>query len=199
MHLASSGHTGERGIQTRGRLIEAMLGIINEGGIPASASVRSIARRAGVTEAVLYHYFPTKDAMFREVWETTLAPMVEQKRALLSAAAGSTSDVLRDWIRITYEQFDGDPAAFHFVFLSEGTANWREDPIYGIQGDLLGNWMATALDAARIAPLSHSRALHCFVDLLLGVPRRIRHGDLDGPATAYVDETLAASLRVLGI
>jgi hypothetical protein len=37
------------------------------------------------------------------------------------------------------------------------------------------------------------------VDLLLAVPRRIRSGDLDGPAIAYVDETLAASIRVLGI
>jgi AcrR family transcriptional regulator len=199
MRVASSGQIGARGIQTRRRLIEAMLELVNEGGMPVAASVRSIARRAGVTEAVLYRYFPTKDAMFREVWETTLAPMVEQKRVLLAEASGSPAEVLRDWIRITYEHFDRDPSAFHFVFLSEGTADWRDDPVYGVQGDLLGNWMVDVLDLGRLKPLSHTRALHCFADLLLAVPRRIRHGDLDGPATAYVEETLAASTRVLGI
>ncbi len=198
-NVAISGQIGERGIQTRTRLIEAMLELVNEGGLPAAASVRSIARRAGVTEAVLYRYFPAKEAMLREVWETTLKPMAEQKRALLAEASGSPTEVLQDWIRITYEQFDQNPAAFHFVFLSDGTANWREDPIYSVQGELLGNWMTGVLDPARIAPLSHTRALHCFVDLLLAVPRRIRSGDLDGPAIAYVDETLAASIRVLGI
>ncbi|MDP6602308.1 MAG: TetR/AcrR family transcriptional regulator [Phycisphaerales bacterium] len=175
-----------------------MLELVNEGGMPAAASVRSIARRASVTEAVLYRYFPTKDAMLREVWETTLAPMVKQKRDLLAVPSESPAKVLGDWIQITYEQFDRDPAAFHFVFLSEGTADWRDDPIYRVQGDLLGTWMASAFDAKQIAPLSHSRALHCFVDLLLGVPRGIRFGDLPGPATAHVEETLAASARVLG-
>jgi AcrR family transcriptional regulator len=175
-----------------------MLELVNEGGMPAAASVRSIVRRAGVTEAVLYRYFPTKDAMLREVWETTLAPMVKQKRGLLDDCSESPAEVLEAWIQITYEQFDRDPAAFHFVFLSEGTANWRDDPIYRVQGDLLGTWMASALDAKQIAPLSYSRAVHVFVDLLLGVPRSIRFGELTGPATAHVKETLAASARVLG-
>lgn len=77
MHVVGVGQIGERGIQTRKRLIEAMLGLVNEGGMPVVVSVRAIASREGVTEAVLYRYFPTKDAMFPEVWDTAHASMVE--------------------------------------------------------------------------------------------------------------------------
>ncbi|MBT5382593.1 MAG: TetR/AcrR family transcriptional regulator [Phycisphaerae bacterium] len=176
-----------------------MLGLVNEGGMPVVASVRSIASRAGVTEAVLYRYFPTKDAMFREVWETTLTAMVEQKRSLLENPLENPAELLRNWIRITYEQFDQDPAAFHFVFLSEGTAAWRKDAVYSVQGELLGAWLESTIPTEQFAPLDQMAALHCVVDLMLAVPRRIRDGCTDGPAIAHVDYTVAAITRVLGI
>jgi len=189
----------KRGSQTRQRLIDSMLGLVNEGGMPVAASVRSIARRAGVTEAVLYRYFPNKDAMFREVWESTLAPMVDEKRQLLDQASCDPRHVLRDWIRITYEHFDRDPAAFHYVFLSEGTAVWREDPSYGVQGDLFSEWLERSIERDSLGPLQCVRARDYFVAILLSVPRRIRSDDLKGPAAAFVDETLHAACRLLGL
>jgi len=190
---------GARGTRTRQRLIDAMLDLVNEGGMPVAASVRQIARRAGVTEAVLYRYFPNKDAMFREVWDAALAPMVEQKRVLLQDSTGSPVEILRDWIRISYEHFDQDPAAFHYVFLSEGTADWRDDPAYSVQGDLFGDWLSQVIPTESLKPLSHTRSRDYFVALLLSVPCRIRHGGLQGPATAYVDETLVGACRLLGL
>jgi len=173
-----------------------MLDLVNEGGMPVAASVRSISRRAGVTEAVLYRYFPNKDAMFREVWERTLSPMVLQKRRLLEDAESEPAEVLRDWIRITYEHFDEDPAAFHYVYLSEGTATWREDPAYREQGDLLRDWIASVIPAEAIAPWTHSRARDYFASLLHSVPRKIRMGDLEGPAVGYAGETLEGAKRL---
>jgi AcrR family transcriptional regulator len=193
----SGGNIDERGAQTRQRLIDSMLELVNEGGMPVAVSVCSIARRAGVTEAVLYRNFPNKDTMFREVWDYVLAPMVEEKRRLLRSASGPVQDVLREWIQISFQHFDQDPAAFHYVFLSEGTATWRDDPAYGVQGDLFGDWLAGTIDAANIAPLTHTRARDYFAAILLSVPRQIRLGDLDGPAIAYVDETLMAALNLL--
>ena len=190
---------GERGTRTRSRLIDAMLELVSEGGMPVAASVRAIARRAGVTEAVLYRYFPNKDAMFREVWDSALAPMVEEKRQLLEQPGGSVEATLRDSIEISYRHFDEDPAAFHYVFLSEGTASWRDDPAYGAQSTLFADWLAAKVDADAITPLSHSRACDYFVSVMLSVPRRIRLGKLEGPAEAYVDETLASAKRLLGI
>ncbi|MDP7029215.1 MAG: TetR/AcrR family transcriptional regulator [Phycisphaerales bacterium] len=176
-----------------------MLQLVSEGGMPVAASVRSIARRAGVTEAVLYRYFPNKDAMFREVWDSTLAPMVEEKRQLLAAAESSAVDTLRSWIEISYRHFDQDPAAFHYVFLSEGTATWRSDPSYGVQSALLKAWLETHVDAAAIAPLSHERACDYFVSIMLSVPRRIRLGKLEGPASTHTAEALTVAQRLLGL
>jgi AcrR family transcriptional regulator len=190
---------GKRGSQTRQRLIDSMLSLVNEGGIPAAASVRAIARRAGVTEAVLYRYFPNKEAMFREVWDTVLVPMVDEKRRLLECATGDPRAILRDWIRITYEHFDRDPAAFHYVFLSEGTAAWRQDPAYGVQGEIFGEWLSGVVQRDALGPLQYTRARDYFVSLLLSVPRHARAGDLDDPAVAHVDETLFAACRLFGL
>lgn len=40
-----------------------------------------------------------------------------------------------NWVRITHEQFDYDPAAFHCVFLSECTAVWRQNAVCSMQGE----------------------------------------------------------------
>jgi AcrR family transcriptional regulator len=176
-----------------------MLSLVNEGGMPVAASVRSIARRAGVTEAVLYRYFPNKEAMFREVWDSVLAPMVEEKRRLLNRASSNPREVLRGWIQITYEHFDQDPAAFHYVFLSEGTADWRRDPAYAVQGELFGAWLSEWIQQDDLAPLCPRRAMNYFAALLLSVPRQIRREDLNAPAVDHIDETLLAAERLLGM
>ncbi len=174
-----------------------MLELVGEGGMPVAASVRSIARRAGVTEAVLYRYFPNKDAMFREVWESTLAPMASEKQRLLDETGDDVAKTLKAWIEITYRHFDDDPAAFHYVCLSEGTAVWRSDPAYSMQSTLFADWLASQVDEKRMAPLTHARASDYFATILLSVPRRIRLGELDGPASSHVDETLAVAKRLL--
>ena len=47
---------------TRDRLVRAMIDVVGSDGL-AAASVRTIARRAGCNEAVLYQHFPSKLAM----------------------------------------------------------------------------------------------------------------------------------------
>ena len=190
---------GMRGTETRQRLVEAMLELVNEGGMPVAASVRSIARRAGVTEAVLYRYFPNKDAMFREVWSAVLAPMVQAKLALIESDEGPPEALLESWIRVTYQHFDADPAAFHYVYLSEGTAAWREDPAYRVQGDMLADWFAGVRPEAIQVGMTHARLKDYFVATLLSVPREIRLGALPGPACDHVEETLAVSRGIFGI
>ena len=197
--MATSGQIGERGLQTRQRLVEAMLELVNEGGMPVSASVRSIAKRAGVTEAVLYRYFPTKEAMLKEVWDRALAPMVVEKQLLLDSAPSDPAHVLGAWIRITYEHFDRDPAAFHYVFLSEGTATWRDLPGYRVQRNLLRNWLTKELDESAFQSFTIDQALDCFIDVLLGVAKRIRSGDMEGPAVDHCEVTLTAAKRLFGL
>jgi AcrR family transcriptional regulator len=60
-----AGHTGD---ETRARIVRAALDCFAERGL-AGSSVRDIARAASIRVSTLYHYFPSKDALYREVQE----------------------------------------------------------------------------------------------------------------------------------
>jgi AcrR family transcriptional regulator len=59
------GHTGD---ETRARILQAALECFAERGL-AGSSVRDIANSATIRVSTLYHYFPSKDALYREVQE----------------------------------------------------------------------------------------------------------------------------------
>lgn len=58
-----AGHTGD---ETRARIVQAALDCFAEHGL-AGSSVRDIARAASIRVSTLYHYFPSKDALYRDV------------------------------------------------------------------------------------------------------------------------------------
>jgi AcrR family transcriptional regulator len=58
-----AGHTGD---ETRARIVQAALEAFAEHGF-AGSSVRDIAKSASIRVSTLYHYFPSKDALYREV------------------------------------------------------------------------------------------------------------------------------------
>jgi AcrR family transcriptional regulator len=73
---------GSRGDRTRGRLLEAAVELLEEGGY-AAASVAAIAARAGVAAGALYRHFPSKADLFVEI--------VREMAARELAALGETS------------------------------------------------------------------------------------------------------------
>jgi AcrR family transcriptional regulator len=93
-----AGATGDR---TRARLVEKGLETFAELGF-AGASVRDIARKARIRVATLYHYFPSKGALYQEVQdkvqselrELTLSVMAEglDLRTMAREAVGRLFD-----------------------------------------------------------------------------------------------------------
>ena len=77
----------------REQLLEAALALFSERGYRGT-SVRDITRRAGVTEAVLYHYFANK----LDLWSTVLAtyaPFSRVGEILTEVAAAPVEQALR--------------------------------------------------------------------------------------------------------
>lgn len=64
----------------RADLVSAAIDAIADGGV-ASATVREIALRAGVTPGLIRHYFPGKDDLLRTAYAETMAAMTEAARA----------------------------------------------------------------------------------------------------------------------
>lgn len=66
----------------RSALIEATLDLIAEGG-PQAATVRAIARRAGVTPGLIRHYFATKEDLVAAAHESLMTGLTEASAARL--------------------------------------------------------------------------------------------------------------------
>ena len=64
-------------LATRKKIIDAAVGVIIEKGFK-SATMREIAKQAGIGDATIYNYFPTKEAILYGYYEDRLASAVEQ-------------------------------------------------------------------------------------------------------------------------
>jgi AcrR family transcriptional regulator len=64
-----NGPRSAKGAETRGRLLAAAKAIFEENGF-LDARISDIAERAGLSHGSFYHYFDSKDEVFREVAET---------------------------------------------------------------------------------------------------------------------------------
>lgn len=64
-----NGPRSRKGVRTRGRLLDAAKQIFEESGF-LDARISDIAERAGLSHGSFYHYFESKEEIFREIAET---------------------------------------------------------------------------------------------------------------------------------
>lgn len=93
---APSAPRSRKGAQTRARLLEAAKAVFEDTGF-LEARISDIAERAGLSHGSFYHYFESKEQIFREVAET--------QEGLLTAPAAEVEPAaddapLTDWDRI---------------------------------------------------------------------------------------------------
>src|SRR5947208_15201536 len=61
-----NGPRSRKGVQTRARLLDAAKEIFEENGF-LEARISDIAERAGLSHGAFYHYFDSKEQIFREI------------------------------------------------------------------------------------------------------------------------------------
>src|SRR2546425_2508463 len=83
--------------ERREQIIDAAAKLFAEKGYDG-ASIRDIAREAGITEGLIYHYFESKDQLTEAVWkERSWRAQLER---ILSEADGKTLEqVLKEMVR----------------------------------------------------------------------------------------------------
>ncbi|MBD8657746.1 helix-turn-helix transcriptional regulator [Oxalobacteraceae sp. CFBP 13730] len=77
------------------QLLETARVVIAEAGV--DASMRDIARRAGVGPATLFRHFPTRESLLDALLRSSLEELTQQAEALESAV--SADDALVTWLR----------------------------------------------------------------------------------------------------
>jgi AcrR family transcriptional regulator len=88
---ARGGPRSRKGVQTRARLLEAAKAIFEENGF-LEARISDIAERAGLSHGSFYHYFDSKEQIFREVAESLEERLAEPMYSIvMSPAEGTTA------------------------------------------------------------------------------------------------------------
>ena len=85
-----------------GQILEAALEVFAECGV-AAARLEDIGKRAGVSKATIYLYFPNKEELFREVIRSTVVSAIESGERAVEAFAGSATESLIAQMRRYWE------------------------------------------------------------------------------------------------
>lgn len=185
-----------KGEKTKARIIESFLRLVGRDGI-GSATMRSIAKEADVTEGLLYRYFKNKDAMIDEIWGTFMEVMVQEKRTIMSSDT-TDEDVFRKWIHTSYRAYDENPAAFALLFLEDGlelgtkNKNLRQE-----QFKLFKEFMESLANRGLLIIDDATLGTNLFAAQMLVIPRLVHTGRMPGPATQYTDCMTLMTTRVL--
>ena len=116
----------ERREATRGAILEAALRRFGEAGF-AAVTVDDIAAAAGVAKGAVYHHFPSKEALFEQVFERASADLAARIRG--SARSRDVLTALADGARLYFEACAEPP--YGRILLKDGPAvlgweRWRE-------------------------------------------------------------------------
>lgn len=155
----------------RERVVAAALDAFSSSGY-ASTSMGAIAERAGVTRAVLYDHFDSKQALYLAVLEQRNAAFLTHVGARITGE-GSARDRMRETIETVFGFAEHDPASWQLLF-GGGSAG---EP---------------AVETAR-------RRVHedlvAAVQALLAADAQAAGIDPSGPQAAVIVEMLIAALR----
>jgi AcrR family transcriptional regulator len=89
--------------ETRLRILESALALFREQGFDA-ATMRDIARAAGVATGAAYYYYPSKDALVMDFYRQSSAEMQPKIEAALARVKGLEA-LLRELIQVKLDHF----------------------------------------------------------------------------------------------
>lgn len=187
----------QRSEATRSALVAAARSLFVERGY-AAVSTGDIARVAAVTRNALYYHFPTKEAVFRAVYEDVEGQLAQ--RVLPAAAA---QDTIRGQLEAGIEEFlDGclDPTVARISVLQApaalGFAQMREIDNRNYLGTLRDG-IRTAIDAGELAGLP----VDALASMLIGAldEAALLIATADDPAAARRDAGAVAQALVAGL
>lgn len=162
------------------------------------ASIRTIAREAGVSEGAVYKHFGNKDELIREAYTAIVDEMARDKLVLLRADL-PFKHALRAWVKLTFEYFDGNRDAFSYVLLMPHQMAGALGDVYKKQGDIFRSFLADAQKRGEAKQMDLGLGYALFTGCVLNIPRLINEGVLDGPAQAYGDEIAEVVIGLLAL
>jgi len=189
-----------RGERTLHAIHDAAVAIIGEHGL-ATASQEQIAKRAGISQSTLRHYYPTKDTLVEAIYEAIFESYQETFEALLLQPGGTPAERL---LRLLDAHLD-HIARTDDAYIFESFAHFARSEASRRKRDAWYSWLVdhyVALLQQLRAELSAEQARTLAVQILtmvLGAWITLGRSrpKLIGRSTAEVRETLLSGIEVL--
>lgn len=181
---------------SRESIAASAIRLVVEGGA-RNATIKAISAQMDVNEAALYRHFKSKDEILSSAYVAIVDAMANQKRHLAKSTL-PFAEIVREWMKLTYEFYDRNPDAFAYVLLLPPSSIVNAE-ISRVQGKLFMSLLRRALRNGEIAPMLPKIAYSHFSGIMLNIPRLIYEGTLRSPARAYLDDAVSAVLRALDV
>ena len=188
---------GERSLHA---IHTAAAAIIGEHGL-AMASQEQIAKRAGISQSTLRHYYPTKDALVEAIYEATFESYQKTVEALLLQPGGTPTERLLRLLEAHLEQIARSDDAYIFEsfahFARTAASRRTRDAWYGW---LVDHYVALLQQIRPELSAAQARTLAVQVlTLVLGAWITLGRSrpKLLGRSTAEVREALLSGVEVL--
>lgn len=180
----------------REQIIDAAMRVFAEKGF-TRATNRDIAREAGITPGLIYHYFENKEAVFRAIVEAR-SPLHILRTLSMEAGAQPPEVLLRFLVRRVLGVVEGEQfVPLIHMLLPEVIHNPAISPIgTGIFQqviDLLGKYLSSKMESGELRQTDPTRAAHVFISSMMGFVLR-RQVLRDTEALALSHEEIADAL-----
>jgi AcrR family transcriptional regulator len=136
---------------TPARIAAAAIEVFAEKGYDG-ASVRDIARRAGLTEGAMYRHFDGKEALAREIFQDNIERWSARLETAAAEAGPGIAAELGAMVRFFCAAFDENRALFAFLLLNQHGPARTIDPERPNPFTVLERRVAEAMMRGEIAP-----------------------------------------------
>ena len=118
--------TAPKSEETRQRILTAALGLFHERGFEV-ATMRDIAKAAGVATGAAYYYFASKDAIVMDFYQRSCTEMQPKMEAALKDTPGLEKR-LRQLIRVKFEHFAPNRGVLRALLRNGADPNYPLSP-----------------------------------------------------------------------
>lgn len=159
--------------ENRGKIIRATVDAITEKGTKG-ATMREIARKAGLGDATIYNYFPTKEAIVYAYYDDQLRVVVERLRSIADFNEFNLREQLQTFFETQLEIFLPDrefvDATFNAISFSMGQDYQQVKPIRGRFFRVVSDMFEAAIESREIPDqVFVELSCQCFWDYYVGL------------------------------
>jgi AcrR family transcriptional regulator len=182
---------------TPARIAAAAIEVFAEKGYDG-ASVRDIARLAGLTEGAMYRHFDGKEALAREIFQGNIERWSAHLVLAATQAGPGFAPQLEAMVRFFCVAFDENRALFAFLLLNQHGPARTIDPQRSNPFSVLERRVAAAMARGEIAPGDPALRTAAILGAVFQPALHVLHRRPDDRLSDHLPEIAAAAIRAAG-